>query len=274
MNQITQYEPVTIAGVSIRHDAEGRYCLNDLHKAAGNENRHQPAFFLKRPETIELVSALSNSSTQKSCDPVATKSGKYGGTYVVKELVYAYANWISPVFYLQTIRTFDAVVTGNFDALPPAMAERIGQMIESVITSQIVMNRLGGMVKSIFNKNANDILVANLPGLVHGELAKHQMLLRKGETPGQVWNRWKLETKGMRGGANWLGNLLASKGCQMDGKGEAGGKPVRLFDPDKCDAVKALIMEEVEAYINKRLKRGVQGNLFVLVPTAAASANA
>lgn len=270
MNQITQYEPVTIAGVSIRRDAEGRYCLNDLHKAAGGEEKTRPNQFLRIDQTVALIAEIE---TAQMC-AVKTTAGRNGGTYAVKELVYAYANWISPVFYLQTIRTFDAVVTGNFDALPPAMAERIGQMIESVITSQIVMNRLGGMVKSIFNKNANDILVANLPGLVHGELAKHQMLLRKGETPGQVWNRWKLETKGMRGGATWFGNLLASKGCQMAGKGEAGGKPVRLFDPDKCDAVKALIMEEVEAYINKRLKRGVQGNLFVLVPANAASANA
>ncbi|SFA43652.1 hypothetical protein SAMN05216263_10259 [Metapseudomonas otitidis] len=34
---------LTVCGVAIKQDAEGRYCLNDLHKAAGAEPRHKPA---------------------------------------------------------------------------------------------------------------------------------------------------------------------------------------------------------------------------------------
>jgi hypothetical protein len=119
-------------GVLIRRDAEGRYCLNDLHKAAGEEKRHQPSDFLDLKQTVELVAALFNSGDSRNKNPVSTKAGRYGGTYAVKELVYAYANWISPTFYLQTIRTFDAVVTGNLDALPPAA---IAKLLEAVITS-------------------------------------------------------------------------------------------------------------------------------------------
>ncbi len=32
---------LTIANVSIGQDSQSRYCLNDLHKAAGNDKRYQ-----------------------------------------------------------------------------------------------------------------------------------------------------------------------------------------------------------------------------------------
>lgn len=35
-------QPLELGGVQIRQYTYGRYCLNDLHKAAGGERKHEP----------------------------------------------------------------------------------------------------------------------------------------------------------------------------------------------------------------------------------------
>ena len=54
MSNPSAVAPLSVAGVTIKQDAEGRFCLNDLHKAAGGEKRHQPSDFLALLQTIEL----------------------------------------------------------------------------------------------------------------------------------------------------------------------------------------------------------------------------
>lgn len=100
-----------IGGTGIRQDAEGRFSLNDLHKAAGSEKRHAPHEFLRLSKTTELIIEIETTGNPVVADAVHRQEGRAGGTFVCKELVYAYAMWISPKFHLQVIRTFDAVVT-------------------------------------------------------------------------------------------------------------------------------------------------------------------
>lgn len=108
---------IEIAGVSIRADSEGRFSLNDLHKAAGNEPRHQPAQFLRLETTGALVEEVQSQGGMGN--PISVvRGGVDQGTFVCKDLVYAYTMWISPKFHLQVIRTFDAVATGKV-APPP-----------------------------------------------------------------------------------------------------------------------------------------------------------
>ena len=76
----------------------------------------ESGFFMRRLEKSYLISELEQSANPQSelaaeltsetmLDPIKTlKGGKPPGTYVCKELVYAYAMWVSPKFHLHVIR--------------------------------------------------------------------------------------------------------------------------------------------------------------------------
>jgi len=113
MNQL-----LVIEGIAVRRDNDGRYCLNDLHQAAIisglNARTKEPAKFLTNTLIGELVQELTVTQNM-GIAPVSTiRGGQHQGTYVCKELVYAYAMWISPAFNLKVIRTFDSLTSeGN-----------------------------------------------------------------------------------------------------------------------------------------------------------------
>jgi hypothetical protein len=77
-----------------RRDDDGRYCLNDLHRASGGAKRHAPNEFLRLKVTKALISELTGDSRLAPVE--STHGGASPGTYVARELVYAYALWICP----------------------------------------------------------------------------------------------------------------------------------------------------------------------------------
>ena len=77
-------------------DTENRYYLNDLHKVVGGEVKNKPANWFLLQSTNELVSELLIDGIPS----VSRKTGRNGGTYVTRELVYAYTMWINPTFHL------------------------------------------------------------------------------------------------------------------------------------------------------------------------------
>jgi len=99
---------LTILNTEIR-TLDNLYSLNDLHKIAGKAKKHQPNLFLVNAQTQGLINEIDADSDQGIPRSVITKrGGNNQGTFACRELVYAYAMWISPKFHLQVIRAFDA----------------------------------------------------------------------------------------------------------------------------------------------------------------------
>ncbi|WP_429773877.1 KilA-N domain-containing protein [Acinetobacter schindleri] len=114
---------INIDGDVINQDQHSRYCLNDLHKASGGEEKHAPYRFIRNEQTQELIREIDQSPNLVSaCEVINGGNGR--GTYVVKELVYAYAMWISAAFHLKVIRIFDTAITQK-PQLPQSFAEAL-----------------------------------------------------------------------------------------------------------------------------------------------------
>ncbi|MGF2684306.1 KilA-N domain-containing protein [Acinetobacter johnsonii] len=113
-------QPLVIGEFAIRQDDEGRYSLADLHKASGNLAKHKPSNFLRVEQTQELIKEIEQCSDISLCENnhfsnmrsavKVINGGNNRGTYAVKEMVYAYAMWISAKFHLMVIRAYDAMV--------------------------------------------------------------------------------------------------------------------------------------------------------------------
>ncbi|SED32113.1 KilA-N domain-containing protein [Pseudomonas mohnii] len=133
-----------LCGIKIKQDEEGRYCLNDLHRAAvadgANKRTKEPAKFMATEPFNEMVLELTTQNPGSL--PVATIEGRNGGTYVARELIYAYAMWVNARFHLHVIRTFDAVVIGRIEFVESRHARERARLEAPALTDAIKHGRL------------------------------------------------------------------------------------------------------------------------------------
>ncbi len=104
---------LVIDGVMIRRDTAGRYCLNDLHKAAmaaGKATESQrPGEFIRAEGVQRFVGALDarqQTAGNPALSAVAIKTGRNGGTYAAELVAIRYAAWIDADFEVGVYLTF------------------------------------------------------------------------------------------------------------------------------------------------------------------------
>ena len=173
---------LTLTTITIRQDAEGRYCLNDLHKASGGEQRHQPRYWLENLQTQELVQELSDSGNPLSLNnsPITIlKGGKNQGTFVVKELVYAYAMWISPRFHLQVIRAYDELVAQKVTAASKLVVRHDARVEYKPMQEALrqLREEAGKETKHFHYSNEADMLNRIVLGMTSKQYKEHHSLL-------------------------------------------------------------------------------------------------
>lgn len=119
------YPTVSVNGVSVRVDDEGRYSLNDLHAAAvanGEATESQrPSVFLRSAQIKRFVKALKSKALKSASEqnqPLRViKGGEQSGAWGVELLAIRYAAWIKPEFEIEVYEVFRTVVRLGISAM-------------------------------------------------------------------------------------------------------------------------------------------------------------
>lgn len=112
MQKLQQKQHLEVNGVVVKVTDDGLYCLNDLHKAAGGDQKLKPAHWHSLDSTKRMITEMEKVENP-TFSPVQVVRGRNGGTYACKEMVYSYVMWLDQGFAIRVIRTFDAVASGD-----------------------------------------------------------------------------------------------------------------------------------------------------------------
>jgi len=194
----TNVQLLAVAGVDVRQDAEGRFCLNDLHRASGGENRHRPSLWAENQQTQALIEEIGKAGIPALA---SIRGGRAPGTYVCKELVYAYAMWVSPAFHLKVIRAYDAMqapaAADPLQALsdPATMRELLLGYTEKVLTLESTVSEQAPKVQAFRRIAESD------GSLCLTDAAKHLQVRRKDLLAWLQVHRWIYRRAGNK---NWI----------------------------------------------------------------------
>ena len=119
-----------IAGVEITTDAEGRFNLNLLHKASGENSNKAPAQWMRTKQAQEFIAEVEK-QTMQIC--TVSAEGRNGGTFAHELIAVEYAGWISASFRIKVNQTFIDYRTGNLKpAIPQSLPEALRLAAEAM----------------------------------------------------------------------------------------------------------------------------------------------
>ena len=127
-----------ILASNIIHVIDGLYSANDLHKASGGANKHSPFRFMRLASTKALIAEIERSPYLVSVSNGKAYKADTQGTWICKELVYAYAMWISPRFNLLVISAFDSLVQQQ-----SSLTYRLNNLCNDLTTLELGLSNAG-----------------------------------------------------------------------------------------------------------------------------------
>lgn len=160
-----------IIGTSPIRQLDDLYSLNDLHVASGSAEKDRPSHFLRNDQTKALVSELEN---VQIC-AFKILQGRNGGTYACKELVIAYAAWISPAFHLKVIRVF-------LGATRPALPAPSWPVYISAMQQTDINSRAHVIAQQYYSKFRAELMADFAAGKVH-DVETWEPAIRQPEKP-------------------------------------------------------------------------------------------
>ncbi len=173
---------LTILSKEIRQ-IDDFYCLNDLHKAGGGEQKHRPKYFLNNQQTQEL----SREIEEGGIPPTQVVRGV--GTYACKQIVLAYGMWVSPKLNLAVINAFldrqeqpRQPKPAPLQTLTPAQQRHVQERAAAIVNSDDGFTTY----RSLYSKIKTRFQVGtykDIPRSRYPELCRFLHCLPRGELP-------------------------------------------------------------------------------------------
>ncbi len=93
----------------IHEDGVDYFCLTEIWKATGGEDKNRPKEFLRNDKTKDFIDVLEKGGYP----PFYKTVGRQGGTWAVEELTFEYVGWVKAEFKKYVYAVLKAYFNGN-----------------------------------------------------------------------------------------------------------------------------------------------------------------
>jgi len=138
--------PIVVFDTTVHVDQDGRFSLNDIHKAAmakGMASHSQkPGNFLKSADVQRYISRLDSDDT-KIASVIIRKGGKHQGSYGIRAVALRYAAWIDKSLETEVYRIIERVI----DADESLTADLIDRQTDTAAQKRLAARAQGKVVR-------------------------------------------------------------------------------------------------------------------------------